>query len=116
MRRVTWLAVPMALAAMLSACGGSDDGDDDSQSATDPSEDAFCSEAKDIVGSGEIPDQETVQKLADAAPDEIADDFQVLADAMREFESAKPADVKAAQANIQSWGDEHCIAATPGTS
>ncbi|HYJ69520.1 MAG TPA: hypothetical protein VEX15_17845 [Nocardioidaceae bacterium] len=112
MRRVKWLAVPMALAAMLSACGDSDD-DSDSEpqsepSVTDAGDDAFCDEAEDIVGSGQVPDQETIQKLADEAPDEISDDFQILADAMRAPQSADQAAVQEAQANTQSWGDEHC--------
>ncbi|HYJ69519.1 MAG TPA: hypothetical protein VEX15_17840 [Nocardioidaceae bacterium] len=71
-------------------------------------EDDFCGDADDIVGSGEIPDQETIQELADQAPDEISDDFQVLADAMDDPQSADQAAVTEAQGNIQSWGDDNC--------
>jgi hypothetical protein len=73
-------------------------------------EDEFCGEAEDIVGSGEIPDRETIQELADKAPEEISDDFQVVADAMSDPTAADQAAVEEAQANIQSWGDDNCDA------
>jgi hypothetical protein len=71
-------------------------------------EDEFCGDAEDIVGSGEIPDKETIQELADKAPDDISDDFQVLADAMSDPQSADQDAVKEAQDNIASWGDDNC--------
>jgi hypothetical protein len=72
-------------------------------------EDEFCGEAEDIVGgTGEIPDKETVQELADNAPDDISDDFQVLADAMNDPQSADQAAVQEAQDNIASWGEDNC--------
>jgi hypothetical protein len=117
MPRVRWLAVTMVAASVLSACGGSDDSDSEAQpdeSATSASapasgaEDPFCQEAEDIVGTGKAPDQATIQELADAAPDEIADDFQVLADAMGDPKSADQDAVQEAQVNIQSWGEDNC--------
>lgn len=72
-------------------------------------EDKFCGEAEDIVGgTGEIPSEDAIQELADNAPDEISDDFQVLADAMTDPKAADQTAVTEAQSNIQSWGDDNC--------
>jgi hypothetical protein len=72
-------------------------------------EDKFCGQAEDIVGgTGEMPDKSAMQELADNAPDEISDDFQVLADAMNDPKSADQADLQQAQGNISSWGEDNC--------
>lgn len=71
-------------------------------------EDDFCGEAEDIAGTSEIPDAATVQELADKAPDEIADDLQVLADAMDNPQSADQGAVQEASSNLEAWGEDNC--------
>lgn len=71
-------------------------------------EDDFCGEAEDIAGTSGIPDKGTIQELADKAPDEISDDFQVVADAMNDPQSADQGAVQEAYDNIAAWGDDNC--------
>jgi hypothetical protein len=120
MSRVRSLVVAIALAASLSACGGSDDGEGEPQaeeSVTDASEDVpepgggtdpFCGEVDDIIGPHEMPDQDLFAELLDNAPDEISDDFQVLADALSAPQSADQAAVQEAQTNILPWAEDNC--------
>lgn len=99
-------------AAMLGGCGGDSD---------------FCSEAKDILeGSStavDPTDPDALQKtadqfgeLADNAPDEIKDDFTVMADQLQAVAEGDPEAIAEldpealteAGTNIQKWGDENC--------
>jgi hypothetical protein len=94
MKKYAAFAASVAIsAAALVGCGGEDD---------------FCGDAEDIVGANQIPSGDQLQELADSAPDEIQDDFQVLADANEDPTSADPAAVEEASANIQSWGEDNC--------
>lgn len=94
MRKYAIFVVSAAfVAATLTGCGG---------------EDEFCGRAVDIVGENGVPDADALQRLADEAPDELKDDFQVLADAMNDPSSADQNKVQEAQSNILQWGDDHC--------
>lgn len=88
----------------LAACGGDDDfcevGGDLDSSDMDPSDPAA---AKD-----------TMQELADQAPDEIKDDFEVMVEQLELVES-DPTSIDAAAMqeaveNITTWGQENCEA------
>jgi hypothetical protein len=93
MKKYAAFAASVAISgAMLVGCGGEDD---------------FCGDAEDIVG-GSIPSGDQLQELADAAPDEIQDDFQVLADANADPASADQAAITEASDNIAAWGEDNC--------
>ena len=91
MKKYAAFAASVAIgAAALVGCGGEDD---------------FCGQAEDIAANSGA---DTMQKLADEAPDEIADDFQVIADSLEDPTSADQGAVQEAESNIQAWGDDNC--------
>ena len=91
MKKYAAFAVSVAIgAAALVGCGGEDD---------------FCGQAEDIAANSGT---DSLQELADEAPDEIADDFQVMADAMEDPASADQGAVQEAQHNIEEWGNDNC--------
>lgn len=91
MKKYAAFAASVAIgAAALVGCGGEDD---------------FCGQAEDIAANSGA---DSLQKLADEAPDEIADDFQVMADAMQDPAAADQGAVQEAQANVEQWGNDNC--------
>lgn len=86
----------------LAACGGEDD---------------FCEvgadlDSADIDPSDPASAKETMQELADQAPDEIKGDFDVFIEQL-ELAESDPASIDAAAMqgaveNITAWGEENC--------
>ena len=96
------LVLAFVLALGLVACGG-----DDAQ--------AFCDRQAELEGVDPT-DVEAADELADLvddAPEEIADDVQIVADALEQVNAGEqpdtpPAEIQAAAQNVQDWVDENC--------
>ena len=89
--RSTRLAICLGTAAALTlvACG-----DDDGGSAGGGDTDTFCEEIEALAGSTaettEEEDLAALRSVADAAPDEIADDIDLLVDAFEQLQAFDP--------------------------
>lgn len=116
--RPTRALIPLLVASSVLLFGCSDDGGGGS-------EEAFCELlASDADLDIETPEgQEAFQEAMDAAPDEVSDDMEVLADAFEElsgvdendpealaaaFEVMADPEVMAAMSNIENFGVEKC--------
>lgn len=97
MKRLTsMLAVTAFTASLLSGCGGGSDSYCDTLESTQKDFENF--ETADFSNFDEFTDR--VEELADDAPDEVKDDWKVLADAFKQFVDAldaaglEPADLE----------------------
>lgn len=103
MKRVmTGVVAAALLVPSLAACGGGDDSD-------------FCEYGSDLdiasADSAEV--KEELQKAADAAPDEIKDDIQLVVDSLDAMESGDMENLDQdglmeASTNITNWVSENC--------
>ncbi|GAA1145403.1 hypothetical protein [Ornithinicoccus hortensis] len=101
-RALVGVASAALLFPTLAACGGNDD---------------FCEVGEDIDSSMFDPNdpaaaKDTMQDLADQAPDEIKGDFEVMVEQLELMES-DPASIDTAALseaaeNITTWGEENC--------
>lgn len=76
MRR--WAAIGFVLMLVGAACGSDDGGGGDVA--------AFCSLSAEFEEQSEFPSAEQLDEVVDAAPGEIRDDVETLADAFRSIE------------------------------
>jgi hypothetical protein len=95
-RLTSMLAATAFTASLLSGCGGGTDSYCDTLESTQKNFDDF--ESSDFSNFDEFTDK--VEELADEAPDEVKDDWKVLADAFKAFVDAlekaglEPADLE----------------------
>lgn len=97
-----WLAIGATGALFVAACG-----DDDAQDAAPPVEE-YCAMVEAI--GDELPTNEQLDEIVAVAPDEIAADLQVVADAIKADGEAAFADpeVAASFAPIEEFERENC--------
>ena len=97
----------LVLLVPLAACGGDDGGG---------SVQAYCDLSKELDDQEEFPDDDQLDELFDAAPDEISDDIELLVDKFREAnddpESAEQVfddpEVTEAIGNVEAFEEESC--------
>ena len=102
----------VALVVPLTACGGDDDGGGGSVQA-------YCDLSNAGDGREDFPSDDELDEIADAAPDEIDDDIELVVDRIKEAnddpESAEEVfddpEVTEALENIEAFETENCDAA-----
>ena len=107
-RTLAALFALVALLVPLAACGGDDDGGGSVQ--------AYCDLVDEVNQQEDFPSDDQLEELVDAAPGEISDDIEFVADRLREAndnpetaeEVFEDSDFTDRLENIEAFEEENC--------
>lgn len=102
-RLLTVLVLVLGLA--LAGCGGDDATEGDDQAAGDA--ERYCALAAELDAQEDMPSEEQLVEIEQAAPAEIADDVRIITAAVRSGDFEDPAAEEADQ-NLRAWEAENC--------
>lgn len=113
MRKIVVAGFAALALAVTGACAG-DDADADANIAADTnnedeggSAEEYCDFSAELDSRGETPSDEDLDRIVEVAPEEIKEDVEVLADAIKEGDQDSEAATSAVE-RLEEWEDENC--------
>lgn len=111
MKRVLLAGFAALALAFTGACAG-DDADVDADLSADTNADEgsveeYCEFAAELDSREEVPSDEDLDRIVDLAPEEIKDDVETLADAIKEGDMESD-EATAAGERLEAWEDDNC--------